>query len=63
LTDERDRLEQESDHPVGDNTGKVRRPYVAPELVEYGTVAKLTQSGGTSLVMDFGNMMRTSTCL
>jgi len=25
-----------------------RRPYVAPELVEYGTVAKLTQTGGTT---------------
>ena len=23
-----------------------RRPYVAPELVEYGNVAKLTQTGG-----------------
>ncbi len=23
-----------------------RRPYVAPELIEYGTVAKLTQTGG-----------------
>ena len=24
----------------------MRRPYVAPELIEYGTVAKLTQTGG-----------------
>ena len=63
MTDERDRLEQDSDHPVGDDTRGARRPYVPPELVEYGTVAKLTQSGGTSLVMDFGNMMRISTCL
>jgi hypothetical protein len=23
-----------------------RRPYAAPELIEYGTVAKLTQTGG-----------------
>ncbi len=47
---------------VNDSRG-ARRPYVPPELVEYGTVAKLTQSGGTSLVMDFGSMMRIMTCL
>ena len=34
-----------------------RRPYEAPKLTEYGTVAKLTQTGGGS-VRDFGNMMR-----
>jgi hypothetical protein len=39
-----------------------RRPYVAPELVEYGTVAKLTQSGGVS-GFDFGNMMSMMSCL
>jgi hypothetical protein len=25
-----------------------RRPYVTPTLVEYGTVAKLTQAGGST---------------
>ena len=40
-----------------------RRPYAPPELVEYGTVAKLTQTGGGS-VMDFGSMMTMMmTCL
>ena len=29
-----------------------RRTYVAPELIEYGTVAKLTQAGGQT-VQDF----------
>jgi hypothetical protein len=40
-----------------DLTTNGRRAYVAPALVEYGTVAKLTQTGGGS-VSDFGNMMR-----
>jgi hypothetical protein len=33
-----------------------RRPYAAPELIEYGTVAKLTQAGNGS-VNDFSGMM------
>jgi hypothetical protein len=33
-----------------------RKPYAAPELVEYGTVAKLTQTGGATVV-DFVGMM------
>lgn len=41
---------------------RVRRPYASPELVEYGTVAKLTQSGGGS-VTDFGPFMRMMVCL
>jgi hypothetical protein len=44
------------DQPAG------KRPYVAPELVEYGTVAKLTQGSGGS-AFDGGGMMRTGTCL
>lgn len=32
------------------------KPYVAPELVEYGTVAKLTQTGGSTTI-DFVGMM------
>jgi hypothetical protein len=27
-----------------------RRPWTAPELTEYGSVAKLTQSGGSTFV-------------
>ena len=42
---------------IADTTPNSRRAYVAPVLVEYGTVAKLTQTGGGS-VTDFGAMMR-----
>jgi len=44
------------------DTGAARRQYVAPELVEYGTVAKLTQSGGQT-VQDFFFFRRMQTCL
>jgi hypothetical protein len=39
-----------------------RQAYVAPELVEYGTVAKLTQTGGQT-VQDFFTFRRMMTCL
>ena len=29
-------------------SGKPRRPYAKPKLLEYGSVAKLTQSGGST---------------
>lgn len=35
-----------------------RRPYVAPELIEYGSIAKLTRSGSIT-IKDFGNMNQT----
>jgi hypothetical protein len=35
---------------------RARKPYTPPELIEYGTVAKLTQTGGATIV-DFGGMM------
>jgi hypothetical protein len=35
-----------------------RRPYSAPKLVEYGSVAKLTQGAGISTNGDGGQMMR-----
>ena len=37
---------------------KTRRPYTAPKLVEYGSVAKLTQGNGTVRSGDGGAMMR-----
>jgi hypothetical protein len=37
---------------------KTRRPYTAPKLVEYGSVAKLTQGNGTVRTGDGGSMMR-----
>jgi len=39
-----------------------RRTYVSPELIEYGTVAKLTQTGGQT-VQDFFFWRRMGTCL
>ena len=40
--------------PGGDAASKgVRRPYAKPKLLEYGSVAKLTQSGGVT-VTEFG---------
>lgn len=34
-----------------------KKAYAAPRLVEYGSVAKLTQTGGVT-VMDIGSMQR-----
>jgi hypothetical protein len=30
----------------------LKKPYTRPHLIEYGNVAKLTASGGTSVVID-----------
>jgi hypothetical protein len=51
-----------SDRPEGNapsraETEQPRRKYEKPRLIEYGHVAKLTQSGGLS-TKDFGSMMR-----
>ncbi len=60
MNDERDANERDGGSPasnaVQNDVRAARRPYLAPELIEYGTVAKLTQTGGGS-VKDFGNMM------
>ena len=42
----------------GSEDKKPRRPYTAPTLVEYGSVAKLTQGNGTVRTGDGGAMMR-----
>jgi hypothetical protein len=55
LSDEREGIERDDDRWAPDDTPRVRRPYTAPELVEYGTVAKLTQTGSGSIV-DFVGM-------
>jgi hypothetical protein len=60
VTSQRDGDAPQHEPRSPEQTG-AKRPYVAPELVEYGTVAKLTQTGGGS-VFDGGGMMRTS-CL
>ncbi len=53
---------RDDDRRVPDESGGARRAYVAPELIEYGTVAKLTQ-GGNGSVGDFSGMMRMMVCL
>ena len=55
MTDEREETQRDDDRRVPNEAGSVRRAYVAPELVEYGTVAKLTQTGSGSIV-DFLGM-------
>ena len=42
----------------GIDSKKTRRPYTAPKLVEYGSVAKLTQGNGTVRTGDGGQRMR-----
>lgn len=66
MTDMRDESRRPDDSPAAgvapDRSESGRRVYVAPELVEYGTVSKLTQSGGGSL-SDGGAMRRMGACL
>jgi hypothetical protein len=56
VTERRDDSEQGHREEARADAASVRRPYQAPELVEYGTVAKLTQTGGGSR-FDFNGMM------
>jgi hypothetical protein len=46
--------------PARDQGGSAtpRRRYEAPKLVDYGSVAKLTQTGGSTLADAGANMMR-----
>jgi hypothetical protein len=60
LADERDANAQRNS--ASSDGPKPRRTYVAPELIEYGTVAKLTQTGGQT-VADFFVFRRMMTCL
>ena len=46
------REQQASDAVASRDAARPRKAYVAPELVEYGSVAKLTQAGGQT-VTDF----------
>jgi hypothetical protein len=41
-------------HAASTEDPKPRRAYAAPELIEYGTVAKLTQTGGQTTFDWFG---------
>ena len=40
-----------------DDAARAKRPYVPPQLVVFGNVSKLTQTGGIS-VKDMGGMKR-----
>jgi hypothetical protein len=53
--------DQLADRRADDGTTP-RRTYVAPELVEYGTVAKLTQTGGQTAA-DSLQFKRMGSCL
>ena len=47
----------EPEKPSREQTDRPRRKYEKPRLIEYGHVAKLTQSGGLS-TKDMGSMKR-----
>ena len=65
-SDMRDEPGRHEDSPATgaapDGSEPRRRTYVPPELVEYGTVSKLTQSG-TGSFNDGGGMMMMMVCL
>ena len=51
MNEQPDSHDRRSDEPV-------RRAYVAPELVEYGSIATLTQTGGRTTVDFLFNLRR-----
>jgi hypothetical protein len=52
-------VSKEPEHTERSESGQPpRRPYVSPELVEYGSVAKLTQTGGMTSTDFFFNLRR-----
>lgn len=50
------------DRSPANQAAPTRKKYVPPELIDYGTVAKLTQTGGQT-VTDFIWFRRMRTCL
>ena len=54
-----DRANQRDVKPAGSRPGK--RPYVKPQMREYGSIAKLTQSGGST--KPEASTMKSGTCL
>ena len=53
-----DERQQTGREQQDEKTRPKRRPYTAPTLVEYGSVAKLTQGAGRTANGDGGQMMR-----
>ena len=54
-----DRAQQRDVNPAAGAPGK--RPYVKPQMREYGSIAKLTQSGGST--KPEAGTMKSGTCL
>ena len=63
MTDAREGIERDDDGRPPVEAGTGRRAYATPALVEYGTVAKLTQTGSGSVADFFGMRRRMMTCL
>ncbi len=61
MVNESDGQGRREDVQAGDGSAS-RRKYVSPELIEYGTVAKLTQTGGATQA-DALVWMRMGSCL
>ncbi len=62
MTDEREGIERDDGDGGPGGAGTGRRAYGAPELVEYGTVAKLTR-GVFGSVNDLPLLMTMMACL
>ncbi|HXW08441.1 MAG TPA: lasso RiPP family leader peptide-containing protein [Vicinamibacterales bacterium] len=56
MTERRETTRDEGGGPRDGNT--LRRPYEPPQLVSYGSVAKLTRAGGSTQADAGANMMR-----
>jgi hypothetical protein len=55
-------VSKENKPPAEEPSPRRKRPYAAPRLTEYGSVAKLTQGGGSRL-SDGGTTEKRATCL
>ena len=62
MTDQHEGIQQDDGRQVPGEIGSVRRAYVTPELIAYGSVSKLTQ-GNVGSFTDAGAMMTMGACL
>lgn len=62
MTEQREANQPEDGRRLPGEIGSVRRAYVTPELIAYGSVSKLTQ-GNVGSFTDAGAMMTMSACL
>ena len=63
MTDAREGIERDDDGRAPVEAAPGRRAYATPALVEYGTVAKLTQTGSGSVADFFGMRRMMMACL